>query len=46
MEVRASAHDVQMFIEGNLDSLPRFVRLNTALLEEIKATIGESVDGM
>jgi hypothetical protein len=46
MEVRASAHDVQMFIEGNLDSLPSFVRRNTALLEEIKATIGESVDGM
>jgi hypothetical protein len=46
MEVQASAHDIKMFIEGNLDSLPSFVRRNTALLEKIRATIGELVDGM
>jgi hypothetical protein len=46
MEIRATTDDVRMFIEGNLHGLPNFVQRNPKLMEQIKAQIAESVDGM
>jgi hypothetical protein len=46
MEIRATTNDVRTFVEGNMDSLPKFVRNNTDLQDQIKSKIAESVDGM
>ncbi|KAI0592690.1 ankyrin repeat domain-containing protein [Pyrenophora tritici-repentis] len=46
VEIRASTHDVRTYIEGNLDTLPRFVQSNVDLQEQIKDGIAKAVDGM
>lgn len=44
--IRATADDVRAYIEGNLDTLPKFVQNNVDLQEQIKVGITKAVDGM
>lgn len=46
LEIRASKHDVQRYVDGHMLQLPSFVGRNLDLQEEIKAKIVKAVDGM
>ncbi|OAL04266.1 hypothetical protein IQ06DRAFT_96048 [Phaeosphaeriaceae sp. SRC1lsM3a] len=46
LEIRANEHDVQRYIEGHLDELPRFVRRDPDLQREISSGIIKAIDGM
>ena len=45
-EVRASEHDIKMYLEGNISQLPLFVQRSQDIQEEIVASIVKAVDGM
>ena len=46
LEIRASDHDVQRYLEGHISQLPRCVLRSSELQDEIKAEIIKAVDGM
>ncbi|PSN58640.1 hypothetical protein BS50DRAFT_627129 [Corynespora cassiicola Philippines] len=46
LEIRANEHDVQRYIEGHVDELPRFVRRDPDLQREISSGIVKAIDGM
>jgi hypothetical protein len=46
LEIRASEHDIERYVEANLELLPAFVRRNTKIQEDIKISISNIVDGM
>ena len=46
LEIRARDEDVQTYLAGNIARLPSFVSSNPDLLDNIKATISKTVDGM
>ncbi|CAO2648676.1 Nn.00g079430.m01.CDS01 [Neocucurbitaria sp. VM-36] len=46
LEIRASRHDVRMFLDAHMHQLPNFVKQNTILQEDIRKGIVDSVDGM
>ncbi|KAH8587995.1 hypothetical protein B0O99DRAFT_601192 [Bisporella sp. PMI_857] len=46
LEIRASEQDVQRYLDGHLSSLPKFVRDNSELKNEVKCEIIKAVDGM
>ena len=46
LEIRATKQDVQRYVEGHIDELPRFVRRDPDLQQEISAQIVEAIDGM
>jgi hypothetical protein len=46
LEIRASDHDVQRYLDGHLSQLPTCVLRNSELQDEIKAAIVKAVNGM
>ncbi|KAH6898864.1 ankyrin repeat-containing domain protein [Thelonectria olida] len=46
LEIRATKHDVQRYMEGNISRLPGFVARNVELQKEIKDKITQAVHGM
>ena len=46
LEIRASEHDIQRYVDGCVPKLPAFVSRNKDLQDEIKAQITKVVDGM
>ena len=46
LEIRASKQDVQRYVEGHTNELPKFVRKDAALQEAISSGIVDAVDGM
>lgn len=46
LEIRATEHDIRMYVEANLSRLPSFVSKDGLLQEEIKKSILSSTDGM
>jgi len=46
LEIRASQHDVQRYLDGHMSQLPRCVLRSSELQDEIKAEIIKAVDGM
>ncbi|MCJ1284853.1 hypothetical protein MMC26_004190 [Xylographa opegraphella] len=46
LEIRANKQDVQRYVEGHIDELPRFVRRDPDLQQEISSEIVKAVDGM
>lgn len=46
LEIRASKEDIQRYLEGHIDELPRFVRRDLDLQQEISSEIVKAVDGM
>jgi hypothetical protein len=46
LEIRASDHDVQKYLDDNMSQLPRCVLRSSELQDEIKAEIIKAVDGM
>ncbi|KAK4212166.1 hypothetical protein QBC37DRAFT_389070 [Rhypophila decipiens] len=46
VDIRASRHDIEQYVDGNIGTLLPFVRRNLALQTEIKDAISEAVDGM
>ena len=46
LEIRANKQDVQRYVEGHIDELPRFVRRDQDLQQEISSEIVKAIDGM
>ncbi len=46
LEIRANEQDVQRYVKGHFDELPRFVRCNPDLQQEISSKIVKAIDGM
>lgn len=46
LEIRARNQDVRRYLDDQMSKLPRFVRNNEDLQDEIKAKIVETIDGM
>lgn len=46
LEIRASEQDVHRYVEGHIDELPRFVRRDPDLQQEISSEIVKTIDGM
>jgi len=46
LEIRASKQDVERYVKGHIDELPRFVRRDPSLQQEISSEIVEAIDGM
>ena len=46
LEIRADEKDVQRYVEGHLDEMPRFVRRDPELQRKISSEIVKAVDGM
>ena len=46
LEIWASDHDVQRYLEGHMSQLPRCVLRSSELQDEIKAEVKKAVDGM
>ncbi|KAH8588258.1 ankyrin repeat protein, partial [Bisporella sp. PMI_857] len=46
LEIRANEQDVQRYLDGHLSLLPKFVRDNPELKNEVKRDIIKAVDGM
>ncbi|KAF5972618.1 ankyrin repeat protein [Fusarium bulbicola] len=46
IEIRAAVSDINKYVEGHLDRLPKFVRGNSALKGDIEKGISEAADGM
>ena len=46
LEIRANKQDVQRYLEGHIDELPRFVRHDPDLQQEIISAIVKTTDGM
>lgn len=46
LEVRASDEDVERYVDGHLDELPRFVSKSPKMQQTIKDAIVSTVDGM
>jgi hypothetical protein len=46
LEIRASSHDVQKFLDGKMSELRPFVLRNFLLQEDIRTAITETADGM
>ncbi|KAF5572617.1 ankyrin repeat [Fusarium pseudoanthophilum] len=46
IEIRAALVDINKYVEGHLDRLPKFVRGNSTLKGDIKKGISEAADGM
>jgi hypothetical protein len=46
LKIRASAEDVQRYVDGHISHLPSFVERSPDLQEEIKTEIVRAVDGM
>ena len=46
LEIRANKQDVQRYVEGHIDELPRFVRRDPHLQQEISSNIVKAIDGM
>jgi Cdc6-like AAA superfamily ATPase len=46
LEIRASKQDVERYVEGHIDELPRFVQRDQSLQQEICSEIVKAVDGM
>ncbi|KAL7912200.1 hypothetical protein GGI35DRAFT_492155 [Trichoderma velutinum] len=46
LEIRASTEDIERYLKGNMYRLPRFVRQNQELQQEIVAEISKAADGM
>ncbi|KAI1754879.1 putative ankyrin repeat protein [Xylaria castorea] len=46
LEIRATPEDVKKYLDGHILQLPPFVVSDMRLQDEIKTTIGKSVDGM
>ncbi|KAJ4246550.1 hypothetical protein NW762_013491 [Fusarium torreyae] len=45
LEVRATEHDVRVYLDSHLDCLPRFVGRDLRLQDEVKEAIVRAVDG-
>lgn len=46
LEIRALGDDVRSYIDGQVETLPRFISENAELKRQIKEQIVEAVDGM
>lgn len=46
LEICATRHDVERYIEGNMENMLSFVRRNKSLQDRIKTAISGAVDGM
>ena len=46
LEIRANKQDVQRYVKGHIDELPRFVRRDLDLQQEISSEIVQAIDGM
>lgn len=46
LEIRASEHDIRIYLEANMSRLPKFVSQDDGLQEEIKSNVVSSADGM
>lgn len=46
LEIRATDHDIRLYISGRISLLPSFVRQSSDLQEEIKTAIVSAVNGM
>jgi ankyrin repeat protein len=46
LPIEAHSEDVELYIDGNITCLPKFVLINPVLKKEVKATIIEAVEGM
>ena len=46
LEIRANKEDVQRYLEEHIDELPRFVRRDPDLQQEISSAIVKTIDGM
>jgi predicted ATPase len=46
LEIRASEQDIKRYVDGHIDELPRFVRRDPELQEEISSKIIKATDGM
>jgi Cdc6-like AAA superfamily ATPase len=46
LEIRASNQDVQRYLKGHINELPRFVQRNPDLQQEISSEIVKAIDGM
>lgn len=46
LEIRASKHDVERYLEGQMPNLASYSDWSPELCEEIKSTISKAVDGM
>ncbi|KAG9230435.1 hypothetical protein BJ875DRAFT_385145, partial [Amylocarpus encephaloides] len=46
LEIRASDHDIQRYLDGHMSQLPRCVLRSSELQKEVKAEILKAVDGM
>ena len=46
LEIRANKQDVQRYVEGHIYELPRFVRRDPDLQQEISSEISKATDGM
>lgn len=46
LEIRADEQDVQRYVEGQMPEMPRFVRRDFELQQEISSEIVKAVDGM
>lgn len=46
IEIRATSEDVQSYLASQMHKVPPFIRRNTGLWEQTKATIAAAVDGM
>ena len=46
LEIRANRQDVQRYVEGHIHELPRFVRRDPDLQQEISSEIVKAIDGI
>ena len=46
LEIRANKQDVQKYVEGHINELPRFVRRDQDLQQEISSKIVNAIDGI
>jgi Cdc6-like AAA superfamily ATPase len=46
LEIRANEQDVERYVKGHIDELPRFVRRDPDLQQEISSKIVKAIDGM
>ncbi|GAW22191.1 hypothetical protein ANO14919_117260 [Xylariales sp. No.14919] len=46
LEIRANSNDVEKYVDNHISELPAFIRDNSSLQQDIKASINRTADGM
>ncbi|RWA07101.1 hypothetical protein EKO27_g7995 [Xylaria grammica] len=46
LEIRANSNDVEKYVDNRISELPAFIRDNSSLQQDIKASINRTADGM